>query len=428
MKCKRFITCSFMIGISVGITTAYAQTRCLWSANGDHIYNSNTGNVGIGTSNPAFELEVANYNPGDGAESCVTANDAGGAIAAYSSTLPSPFEHFGGRVSLFANLVTAGLDLRADAFNGDIRFYTGGFPATNERMRITASGNLGIGTTDPNALLDVVSTSGAHGIQSTTTGIPVRAIRTAKNGTWPALHAENASSADNATAIRACLTSASPGSGAAAILGQNKGVAMYGYGVHGIHDGYGTGVLGSSVGGPGVSGMSTSGFGVYGESTDSYAGYFDGKLKVTGKAEVGVLQIEGADLAEKFPVSEEIKPGTVVEIDPDNPGELRVARGAYNRRVAGVASGAGDLPAGAILGNLPGSEDASAIALSGRVWVQCDATHHSIQPGDLLTTSDTPGHAMAVTDFDAAQGAILGKAMSRLESKRGLVLVLVTLQ
>ena len=118
----------------------------------------------------------------------------------------------------------------------------------------------------------------------------------------------------------------------------------------------------------------------------------------------------------------------VAEIDPDNPGKLRIVRGAYSRRVAGVVSGANGLPTGAILGNLPGSENAPPIALSGRVWVYCDATENAIEPGDLLTTSGTPGHAMKVTDYPRAQGAILGKAMSRLDGEKGLVLVLVTLQ
>ena len=143
---------------------------------------------------------------------------------------------------------------------------------------------------------------------------------------------------------------------------------------------------------------------------------------------VPVLEITGADLAEKFPVSEEVTPGMVVEIDPAHPGQLCLARSAYNRRVAGVVSGANELPAGAILGNLPGSEDDPPIALSGRVWVWCDAAAAPIEPGDLLTTSGTPGHAMKVSDHTRAQGAILGKAMSSLESGRGLVLVLVTLQ
>ncbi len=151
-------------------------------------------------------------------------------------------------------------------------------------------------------------------------------------------------------------------------------------------------------------------------------------LRVAGGAEIDLLQITGADLAEKFPASEEMKPGIVAEIDTDNPGMLRIARGAYNRRVAGVVSGANGLSAGAVLGNLPGSESAPPIALSGRVWVSCDASQSAIDVGDLLTTSDTPGHAMKVTDYARAQGAILGKAMTALSGGAGMVLVLVTLQ
>ena len=68
------------------------------------------------------------------------------------------------------------------------------------------------------------------------------------------------------------------------------------------------------------------------------------------------------------------------------------------------------------------------MALSGRVYCLCDASYGEIKPGDLLTTSDTRGHAMAVADFTSAAGAIIGKAMTGLKSGKGLVLVLVTLQ
>lgn len=152
------------------------------------------------------------------------------------------------------------------------------------------------------------------------------------------------------------------------------------------------------------------------------------KLHVNGTARVNVLEITGADLAEKFPMSERIEPGMVVAIDPKNPGKLCMARGAYNRHVAGVASGAGDVPVGVILGNLPGSEDAVPVAMSGRVLVHGDATMRGIEVGDLLTTSERAGYAMAVTEFDRAHGAVIGKAMTSLaRGETGTVLVLVNL-
>lgn len=53
----------------------------------------------------------------------------------------------------------------------------------------------------------------------------------------------------------------------------------------------------------------------------------------------------------------------------------------------------------------------------------------AVEPGDLLTTSATPGYAVKATDYARAQGAILGKAMEKLEKgKKDQILVLVTLQ
>ena len=150
-----------------------------------------------------------------------------------------------------------------------------------------------------------------------------------------------------------------------------------------------------------------------------------------GTTSVNVLHIMGgADLAENFEVTEsDVHPGMVVEIDPDNPGKLRIARRSYNRRVAGVVSGANELGVGMVLGELPGAENATPIALSGRVWVYCDATEQAIEPGDMLTTAERPGHAQPVVDHTRANGAVIGKAMSRLaQGETGMVLVLVNLQ
>ena len=56
-------------------------------------------------------------------------------------------------------------------------------------------------------------------------------------------------------------------------------------------------------------------------------------------------------------------------------------------------------------------------ALSGRVYALADASNGAIKPGDLLTSSDIPGHCMKVTDSHLAQGAIIGKAMSSRSRK-----------
>jgi hypothetical protein len=66
--------------------------------------------------------------------------------------------------------------------------------------------------------------------------------------------------------------------------------------------------------------------------------------------------------------------------------------------------------------------------MTGRVWCREDAGYGAIAPGDLLTTSATPGHAMRATDVSRRAGAVIGKAMTSLEGGRGLVLVLVSLQ
>ena len=89
----------------------------------------------------------------------------------------------------------------------------------------------------------------------------------------------------------------------------------------------------------------------------------------------------------------------------------------------------GGVKPGMLMGQKGSEADgASPVALTGRVYCLADASNVSIQPGDLLTSSDVPGHAMRVTDYERARGAVLGKAMSSLKHGRGLVLVLVNLQ
>jgi Collagen triple helix repeat (20 copies) len=155
-----------------------------------------------------------------------------------------------------------------------------------------------------------------------------------------------------------------------------------------------------------------------------------GNLNVDGSTTTKTLTIlGGADVAEPFKMSaRDLPKGSVVVIDGANPGHLKLSESAYDTRVAGIISGANGVNPGISLSQQGVMEGDQNVALSGRVYVQADAENGAIQPGDLLTTSSTPGHAMKVTDHTRAQGAILGKAMSGLKEGNGMVLVLVTLQ
>jgi hypothetical protein len=168
-------------------------------------------------------------------------------------------------------------------------------------------------------------------------------------------------------------------------------------------------------------------------------------VDATGTTHTKVLEIlGGADLSEKFDVRAEagghagggaggaalaVEPGTVVSIDPTTEGKLLVSREPYDHRVAGIVSGAGGVKPGMLMGqDGTVASGEHPIALTGRVYCKATAAGGAIRPGDLLTTSSIPGHAMRVADPSRAQGAILGKAMGSLEKGEGLVLVLVGLQ
>jgi hypothetical protein len=160
------------------------------------------------------------------------------------------------------------------------------------------------------------------------------------------------------------------------------------------------------------------------------------RIYENGNVACKVLQITGgSDLSEQFDIraiKEDLppSPGMVVSIDPESEGDLIISTKAYDRSVAGIISGAGGVKPGMLMGQEGSKADgASPVALTGRVYCWADASHGAIQPGDLLTTSNTPGHAMKVADYTKAQGAILGKAMSSLEEgEKGQILVLVALQ
>jgi hypothetical protein len=142
----------------------------------------------------------------------------------------------------------------------------------------------------------------------------------------------------------------------------------------------------------------------------------------------GDVILSGADCAEDFDAvdPQSLVPGTVVSIGSD--ARLRMSTTPYDRCVAGVVAGAGDLRAGIVLGRRAAAATRVPVALLGRAWCNVDASIEPIRVGDLLTTAARPGHAMKASNSERAFGAVIGKALDQLEDGSGMVRVLLALQ
>lgn len=151
-----------------------------------------------------------------------------------------------------------------------------------------------------------------------------------------------------------------------------------------------------------------------------------GSITTSGDVTAHDILLAGGDVAEEFRVAEEAEPGTVMVIGED--GALSQCTMGYDKKVAGVVSGAGELKPGVVLGRRAGERSGAPLAMVGKVFCKVDATYAPIRVGDLLTTSPTPGHAMRVSDQAQAFGSVIGKALRRLDSGSDLLPILVALQ
>jgi hypothetical protein len=190
----------------------------------------------------------------------------------------------------------------------------------------------------------------------------------------------------------------------------------------------GTGVLGTGY--IGVRGETTTGVAVLGRLFGpGVAGRFEGDVQVTGDVEVlGDIRLVNQDVAEEFDIRDgaDVEPGTVMVFDSD--GKLSPCRLPYDTKVAGVIAAAGACRPAIVLGRMPSSEARLPIALVGKTYCRVHAGRERIDVGDLLTTSDLPGYAMKASDPARAFGAVIGKALRRLDSGTALIPILVALQ
>ncbi len=213
-------------------------------------------------------------------------------------------------------------------------------------------------------------------------------------------------------------------------VGAGGRAAMYalntstGHAVQGRAQGGGTGVLGQSGTGNGVIGSTDNANHEWGLNTQdkAYARYGFYTNQNTGGFFSG-----NYDIAEWIGnIKKQVEAGDVVVADPDNVQNVIKSAKAYDSSVIGIISTKPGYLGGEVLKDQLGEDKAAMLALAGVVPCKVSAENGPIAIGDLLTSSNTPGHAMKATD--PKFGTIVGKALEALPAGTGKIKVLVTLQ
>jgi hypothetical protein len=474
--------------VTLVLVSQHSTSAQQWTTNGNNISNTNSGNVGIGTTNPSSTLNIKGAGPQLIVEPTSASNL--GRIAVINDI--GSFTAFNGYGSTYSGTIAginkANLSLVFGAGSSGLMMHSGaGGPAplylvVNEASAVPAvtintSGNVGIGTTSPGSKLHVNSantttqavmavsdSAGAAGnfaylwsgwsggtpnapavvwglsndlrfgtgttdflgtgfsekLRITSSGNV--GIGTASPDTWAKLHIYNAAgagvdiqSANTAGFSRLRFVTGTHAYGwfagdSSQADAPNK-IGLYDYTVGAFR------MMIDSSGNVGI-----------GTSSPAYkldvAGNINSSATITGNNIVAKYQ----DVAEWVPSAEQLPAGTVVVLDSTKSNQVISSSVSYDTRVAGVIS---EQP-GIALGEK--SDNKVLVATTGRVRVKVDASRAPIHIGDLLVTSDIPGVAMKSERVNIGgvqihrPGTIIGKALEPLEKESGTVLVLLSLQ
>lgn len=352
-------------------------------------------------------------------------------------------------------LVNAGGEFGTDAFTGEARWLeveldgvtlSPRFPVsatpyalglapgasiqgTGDAFSVTSSGS-GSKAITGTSTSGGANTTGVYGEAQASGGRGVHGEATHETGATAGVRGVTLSNNSNATGVFGLVMEAD-GTGAG-VKGQNNGTT--GYGVWGQGGANAYGVLGQT--------NATSAAGVWAHNSGTGAALraegngdliqgwdlspVNLRFRVTDDGNVtadGSFSSPAADFAEMLPASQHTEPGDVLVVSTD--GSLAPSTEAFQRTVAGVHSTKPAFIGGVVPDAQP--ENEIPLAVVGIVPVKASAENGAITPGAMLVASSIRGHAMHGGD-NPPQGAVIGKALTGLDSGTGTVRMLVVQQ
>jgi hypothetical protein len=436
---------------------ALAQSQ--WTTNGNNINNTNTGNVGIGTTSPGAKIHVVGSQGSVGASSFQM--DTPTLFSSWTSAWPAlelvNTNTTNNNVILFdfsdapSGASHAGIGAVSTNHTnkyGDLFFFTKQSDGYQPRMGIYG-GNVGIGTTAPSYKFDVqggqINASGGLCIagdcktswsqvgggtvgnsQWTTSGTSIyyNSGNIGIGTTSPVSKLEVSGAIySNAAATNTAFSGVS-GTANANFVGSSGYWALR----TATNNSYNLDVYNGGSPMAAITALQTGNVGI-GTATPAAKLDINGNANVTGNITVtGNINVRYQDVAEWVPATHALPAGTVVVLNPSQSNQVMASASAYDTRVAGVIS---ERP-GLALGEA--GKDKVLVATTGRVKVKVDASRAAIHVGDLLVTSDVEGAAMKSVPLNLGgtpihrPGTLIGKALEPLEKGTGEILVLLSLQ